>query len=80
VGIPLLMNIDRQIGLEHLLFVQRKCRVCGESKDLLEGFYLTRKDRGDLPSAYSYECKKCTISRVKESRHKCNCTQSYPDW
>ena len=38
------MDIEEQFGLEHLLFKERKCRTCGETKDLLEGFYLTRKN------------------------------------
>ena len=59
------MSIDDEIELEHLLFFDRKCRVCGEVKSLLDDFYLTRKDRGTLPSAYSYECKVCTKKRVK---------------
>ena len=51
------MDIDKEINLEHLLFLDRKCRVCGKVKNLLEDYYLTRKGRGALPSAYSYECK-----------------------
>ena len=49
------MEIDNQIKLGHLLLSDRKCRVCGETKNLIDGFYLTRKDRGTLASAYSYE-------------------------
>ena len=26
------MNIEDQFGLEHLLFEQRKCKICGEDK------------------------------------------------
>ena len=55
------MDIDGQIKLGHLLLNDRKCRVCGEVKNLIEGFYRTRKDRGQVPSSYSYECKECTI-------------------
>lgn len=73
------MDFDDQVELEHLLFLERKCRVCGKVKSLLDDFYLTRKDRGTLPSAYSYECKGCTISRVKRGR-KSNLTWEYPDW
>ena len=62
------MSIDDEIELEHLLFFDRKCRVCDKVKSLLDDFYLTRKDRGTLPSAYSYECKECTINRVKKGR------------
>ena len=51
------MEFDEQIELEHLLFSERKCRVCGKVKNLVEDFYLTRKYKGTLPSAYSYECR-----------------------
>ena len=55
------MDLDDQLELEHLLFTERKCRECGEVKNLIEDFLiLTRKDRGTLPSAYAYECKVCT--------------------
>jgi hypothetical protein len=78
------MDFDDQIELEHLLFFDRKCRLCGKVKNLLDDFYLTRKDRGCLPSAYSYDCKDCTIKRVLNSRNRkknffigmCE----YPDW
>ena len=43
------MDIEEQFGLEHLLFKERKCRTCGETKDLLEGFYLTRKFSRNVP-------------------------------
>lgn len=76
------MNIDDQFELEHLFLTERKCRVCGEVKDLIDGFYLTRKGRGSIPSAYSYECKICTIKRITESRKnpKCKVLWEYPDW
>ena len=76
------VNIDEQIKLSHFLFSERKCRVCGEVKDLVSDFYLTRKERGTLPSAYSYECKICTVRRVVENRkkHKTFPDWSYPDW
>ena len=45
------MDIDDQINLEHILFTDRKCRTCGEVKDLIDGFYLSRKDRGSVPSS-----------------------------
>ena len=38
------MEIDGQIKLGHLLLADRKCRVCGETKNLVDGFYRTRKD------------------------------------
>ncbi len=76
------LDLDDQINLEHILFTDRKCRVCGEVKDLIDGFYLTRKDRGSVPSSYSYECKVCTIRRIVESRKKNRIFSdwSYPDW
>ena len=73
------MELDKQIKLGHLLLSERKCRVCGETKNLLDGFYLIRKDRGALPSSYSYECKVCTIQRVIKSRKSSN-DWMYPDW
>ena len=76
------LDLDDQINLEHILFTDRKCRVCGEVKDLIDGFYLTRKDRGSVPSSYSYECKVCTIRRIVESRKKNRIFSdwAYPDW
>ena len=47
------MDLDDQFDLEHILLKERKCRVCGEIKDLIDGYYLTRRGRGDIPSAYS---------------------------
>lgn len=76
------MNLDDQFDLDHLFLSERKCRVCGEVKDLIDGFYLTRKGRGDIPSAYSYECKRCTIKRVVVSRmtNRVLDKWEYPDW
>ena len=76
------MELDKQIKLGHLLLVDRKCRVCGEMKNLIDGFYQTRKDRGPVASSYSYECKECTIKRVVRSRKNIpNIPESgYPDW
>jgi len=75
------MDLDDQLELEHLLFTERKCRECGEVKNLIEDFYLTRKNRGALPSAYAYECKVCTIRRVVKNRKKRPFTDwGYPDW
>lgn len=76
------MDFDDQLEIEHLLFSERKCRVCGELKDLVDGFYLTRKGRGAFPSAYSYECKECTKKRTISTRKRLNKTASweYPDW
>ena len=75
------MDIGEQFGLEHLLFKERKCRTCGETKDLIDGFYLIRKNRGAYPSSYSYECKDCTKERVKRSKKKkVSSKWEYPDW
>ena len=76
------MDLDSQIKLGHLLLNERKCRVCGKSKNLIEDFYRTRKDRGAVPSSWSYECKDCTIKRIVESRKKQTpfIDWSYPDW
>jgi hypothetical protein len=73
------MDLDDQINLDHILLSERKCRVCGKVKNLIDDFYLTRKGRGFLPSAYSYECKVCTIDRVKKHKGSSNVWE-YPDW
>jgi hypothetical protein len=69
------MDFDSEISLDHLLFTERKCRVCGKTKDLVQEFYVTRKNRTTL-SSYSYECKECTKNRVKKSSNM----WEYPDW
>ena len=76
------MELDDQFELEHLYLTERKCRHCNEVKDLIDGFYLTRKGRGDIPSAYSYECKLCTIKRITEGRRNIPHRHiwEYPDW
>jgi hypothetical protein len=75
-------DIDYQINLGHLLLSDRKCRVCGEIKNLLDSFYRTRKDRGAVSSSYSYECKECTIKRIVTSRMTSAVLDKweYPDW
>ena len=76
------MDLDDQIELEHLLFFDRKCRVCGKVKSLMDDFYLTRKNKSTFTSAYSYECKECTVKRITETRRlKINAIKwEYPDW
>jgi len=76
------MDLSDQFSLDHLIFKERTCRVCGKSKSLMDDFYLTRKDRATVASAYSYECKDCTIKRVMESRKIKDPTSlwDYPDW
>lgn len=76
------MEIDNQIRLGHLLLNERKCRTCGEYKNLIDGFYRTHKERGAVASSYSYECKDCTIRRISSTRKvQENATKwEYPDW
>ena len=76
------MDLDKQIKLGHLLLNDRKCRVCGETKNLIEGYYRTIKDRGAVASSYSYECKECTIKRIIDNRKKQTpfLDWDYPDW
>ena len=76
------MELDKQIKLGHLLLSDRRCRICGEEKNLLENFYRTRKDRGPVASSYSYECKVCTVKRIVDTRKKGLPFPewSYPDW
>jgi hypothetical protein len=78
--VELLMNIEDQFSLEHLIFQERKCRTCGKVKDLIADFYLIRKNKRPFASAYSYECKACTVKRIIDSRKKDHSRWSYPDW
>jgi len=79
-------DLDKQIKLGHLLLNDRKCRTCGETKNLVDDFYRTRKSRGPVASSYSYECKECTIKRIKSRRQESkeynlkNSCWNYPDW
>ena len=63
------MDLDDQLQLAHLLLQERKCRVCGEEKNLIDGNYRTRKNVR-LASSYSYECKECTVKRVCENNRR----------
>ena len=75
------MEFDEQLELDHLLLKERKCRSCGKIKDLITDYYLTKKDRRNQ-SAYSYECKICTIKRIlktRKNKDKKMCWE-YPDW
>ena len=76
------MDLSNQIKLGHLLLVDRRCRVCGEVKNLIDSFYRTRKDRGPVTSSYSYECKECTIKRIcnRKNNIKNDLKWEYPDW
>ena len=76
------MDLDNQIKFGHLLLTDRECRVCCEVKNLIDGFYRTRKDRGPVASSYSYECKECTKERIIEKKKKEISSNNYiyPDW
>lgn len=77
------MDIDKQLRLGHLLLVDRKCKSCGEVKNLIDGFYRTHKERGPVSSSYAYECKECAIKRVTEMKKRKSYLKSvweYPDW
>jgi len=76
------MELDDQFKFGHLLLYDRKCRTCGQIKNLINGFYRTRKDRGIVASSFSYECKDCTIKRVVVSRMTTKIFDKweYPDW
>jgi hypothetical protein len=76
------MDIDKQIKLSHLLLNDRKCRTCGEIKNLIESFYRTHKERGPVASSYAYECKECSIKRVITNRMISRVLDKweYPDW
>ena len=63
------MDLDEQLELAHLLLQDRKCRVCGQEKNLIDGYYRTRKNVR-LASSYSYECKECTAKRVCENNRR----------
>ncbi len=77
-----MMELDNQIRLGHLLLNERKCRTCGEYKNLIDGFYRTHKERGAVASSYAYECKDCTIKRIVSRRKKEDniIEWGYPDW
>ena len=63
------MEIDDQVTTGHLLLETRVCRVCAKEKNLVDDYYLSRKDP-TLPSSYSYECKECTVKRTTEYNKK----------
>ena len=63
------MDLDEQLELAHLLLQERKCRVCGQEKNLIDGYYRTRKNVR-LASSYSYECIDCTVKCVCENNRR----------
>lgn len=75
-----MMEFDEELELGHLLFNERKCRTCHTKKDLLTDFYLIRKNKKGFPSAYSYECKDCTKTRIMNNRKSDSHNWQYPDW
>ena len=64
------MDIEDQFSHSDLLLTERTCRICKATKNLIEDFYITHKNSTHLRSSYSYECKKCTIERIRKSRQK----------
>ena len=74
------MDFEEHVDLEHLLFLDRRCKTCGEVKNLIEDYYQTRNKKG-LPSSYSYECKECMKARSIRNRNKIKpICEEYPDW
>ena len=67
------MDFDQQLKTEHLLLEDRVCRVCKVKKGLLADFYRCRRDPS-LASSYSYECKQCTLKRVRKKYEIGICT------
>ena len=67
------MDFDQQLQTEHLLLEDRVCRVCKVKKGLLADFYRCRRDPS-LASSYSYECKQCTLKRVRKKYEIGICT------
>ena len=78
------MDVEDLFERSHLLLNDRLCRTCGEIKNLIDGFYLTRKNRENILSSYSYECKSCTIKRITNKRQEKHKQEDlfwcYPDW
>jgi len=76
------MDLEDHLNFNHLFLCERKCRDCGQTKNLIGEFYRTRKDRGFVSSSFSYECKECTKKRINKSRKKIKLKDKweYPDW
>ena len=72
-------EFDEQLEVSHFVLTERKCRVCGKTKDLIDGYYLIRRNK-NIKSSYSYECKDCTIKRVKSKKKVKINSWEYPDW
>ena len=39
------IEFDEQLELGHFTLSERKCSVCGKMKDLIDGYYLIRKNK-----------------------------------
>ena len=74
-----MMDFDEQLEVDSFVLTERKCRVCGKIKDLIDGFYLIRKNKS-IQSSYSYECKECTKRRIIRNRKIDTGRWEYPDW
>lgn len=75
------MDLNDHLNFDHLFLYERKCRICGQTKNLIDCFYRTRKDRGPVSSSFSYECKECTKNRVISNRKVVYKEKwEYPDW
>ena len=67
------MDFEQQLQTEHLLLEDRVCRVCKIKKGLLADFYRCRRNPG-LASSYSYECKQCTLDRIRKKYDTGTCS------
>ena len=63
---------------QYCFYTKENVEYVVKTYSLTDGFYLTRKSRGEKPSSYSYECKTCTITRVKKKKR--DKPDVYPDW
>ena len=39
------MDLEDSFQVEHLYLAERKCRSCGKTKNLIDGFYRIRKNK-----------------------------------
>ena len=63
------MDLSEQFTKSDLLLEVRVCRTCNVEKNLLDEYYLSRKNPA-LASSYSYQCKTCTLKRVNTYNKK----------
>ena len=66
------MDIGNEFDLEHLLFVERTCRMCGERKNLLDDFGKTKNCKVHSLLYYTYydktEKKNYSIDHINRIR------------